>query len=97
MSSLSKDDVEKLAKLARLELSPAEIEKYQKEFSEILSYVDQLSSVNTESLNPTYQVTGLKTVTRPDEVLDYGTTQEDLFKNVPTTKDSQIQVKRMLS
>lgn len=97
MSSLTKDDVQKLAKLARLELSAAEIEKYQKEFSEILSYVEQLSSVNTEGVRPTYQVTGLHTVTRPDEELDYGTTQEDLLNNVPSTKDAQIKVKRMLS
>lgn len=97
MSSLSKEDIEKLAKLARLELNEAEIDKYQKEFSEILSYVEQLSSVDTESVQPTYQVSGLSTVTRPDVELDYGASQEKLLQNVPQTEGAQIKVKRMLS
>lgn len=96
MSKLTKDDVLKLAKLARLDLNSSEIDKYQKEFNEILAYVEQLSGVDTENLSPTYQVSGLSNITRPDQVLDYGTSQEDLLKNVSSIQDKQIKVKRML-
>lgn len=96
MSKLSKDDVLKLAKLARLELNEDEIARYQKEFSDILTYIDQLSTANTDNLNPTYQVNGLSTVTREDVILDYGTTREDLLKNVHAVDRSQIKVKRMI-
>ena len=96
MSNLSKDDVLKLAKLARLKLTDAEISRYQKEFTEILTYIEQLSNADTDNLLPTYQVTGLSTVTRPDEVIDYGTSQEDLLKNVAKVKDGQIEAKRMI-
>jgi len=96
MSNLSKDDVLKLAKLARLKLSDDEVNKYQKEFTAILNYVDQLSSVDTDNLNPTYQVTGLNTVTRPDAEINYGVGQSGLLSNVKETKDGQIKVQRML-
>lgn len=96
MSKLSKDDVLKLAKLARLELNEDEISRYQKEFSDILAYIDQLSTANTDNLKPTYQVNGLSTVTREDVILDYGATREDLLKNVHAVDKSQIKVKRMI-
>jgi aspartyl-tRNA(Asn)/glutamyl-tRNA(Gln) amidotransferase subunit C len=96
MTNLSKDDVLKLAKLARLKLSEDESARYQKEFSEILSYVEQLSTVETDNLKPTYQVNGLSTITRDDVILDYGTTKENLLRNVHSVDKSQIKVKRMI-
>jgi len=96
MAKLTRDDVLKLARLARLDLTADEIEKYRAELSEILHYVEQLQSVDVEGLEPTRQVTGLTNVTRRDEVKDYGYEPRDLLKNVPATKDNQIKVKRML-
>ena len=86
----------KLARLARLDLTEDEVEEYSHELSEILQYVEQLSSVDVKGLKPTNQVTGLTNVTRQDKVKDYGYKPEDLLKNVPQTKDDQIKVKRML-
>lgn len=96
MAKLTRDDVLKLARLARLDLSEDEIEEFRAELSEILQYVEQLQSVDVEGLKPTNQVTGLTNVTRRDEIKDYGYKPQDLLKNVPATKDDQIQVKRML-
>jgi len=96
MAKLTREDVLKLARLARLELSDDEIESYREELSEILQYVEQLQDVDVNGLKPTNQVTGLTNVTREDEVRDYGYDTEDLLKNVPKVKDHQIQVKRML-
>lgn len=96
MAKLTREDVLKLAQLARLELSEEEIEQYRAELSEILQYVEQLQSVDVKGLQPTNQVTGLTNVTRPDEVRDYGYSAAELLKNVPAVKDNQIKVKRML-
>lgn len=96
MSKLTRDDVLKLARLARLELSDDEIERYRDELSDILQYVEQLQSVDYKGLKPTNQVTGLTNVMRDDEILDYGYRPADLLKNVPDVKDNQIKVKRTL-
>ncbi|HEX7633491.1 MAG TPA: Asp-tRNA(Asn)/Glu-tRNA(Gln) amidotransferase subunit GatC [Candidatus Saccharimonadales bacterium] len=96
MSKLSRDDILKLARLARLDLSEAEIEEYGQELSAILQYVEQLQSVGVDGLQPTNQVTGLTNVMREDEVQDYGYDVTDLQKNVPAVQDAHIKVKRML-
>lgn len=97
MTKISREEILKLAKLSKLRLSEDEIEQYQKELSEILDYVSQLSKVDTKNLKPTSQVTGLENATRRDEVIDYGVTPSDLLKNVPAIKDNQIKVKRVIS
>ncbi len=96
MAKLSREDVLKLARLSRLDLTDEEIEEFRGELSEILQYVEQLQSVDVSGLKPTNQVTGLTNVTRPDEVNDYGYKTEELLKNVPQVKDHQIKVKRMV-
>lgn len=96
MSNLTREDVLKLARLARLELTDDEVSRYTKEISAILGYVEQLQNVDVSGLEPTYQVTGLKNVTRPDQIRDYGVDQADLLKNVPASEDGQIKVKRVL-
>jgi len=96
MAKLTREDVLKLARLARLELSDEEITGFQSELSEILQYVEQLQDVDVSGLKPTNQVTGLTNVMREDEVRDYGYKTEELLKNVPKVKDNQIEVKRML-
>lgn len=96
MSKLSRDDVLKLAALSKLRLSNEEIEQLRGELSEILNYVEMLDKVDVAGLEPTYQVTGLKNVTRPDEVKDYGYKIVDLLKNAPAVQDGQFKVKRVL-
>lgn len=67
-----------------------------RDLSEILSYVEQLQQVNTDDVEPTYQVHGLETVTRVDEVVDYGITQEELLANAPKQSNGSIVVPRVL-
>lgn len=96
MADLSRDDVLKLARLARLTLTDEEVEQYRTQLSEILKYVEQLRSVDVDGLEPTSQVTGLKNVTREDEIVDYGVTPDDLLKVAPKTEGRQVKVKRMI-
>lgn len=97
MAKLTRDDVLKLARLARLDLSDDEVQEYTEELSEILQYVELLQGVDVEGLLPTNQVTGLTDVMRSDEIKDYGYKPEDLLKNVPSVEGNQIKVKRMIA
>ena len=97
MSKLTRDDVLKLARLARLQLSDEEVEEYSSELSQILGYVEQLGGVDVSGLEPTNQVTGLTNVTRKDEVRDYGYQPDELLKNVPAVEANQIKTKRVLN
>lgn len=96
MAKLTREEVLKLARLSRISLTDQEVEMFQDQLSEILQYVEQLSSVDVTGLEPTNQVTGLTNVTRPDEVRSYGYEPSDLLKNVPKVQDDHIKVKRMI-
>ena len=96
MTQLTREDVLKLAQLARIELEEDEIDKFVQEFSAILQYVEQLQSVDVDGLEPTSQVTGLKNVMRSDKIVDYGYKAEKLLENVPQVENDQIKVKRMV-
>ncbi len=97
MTNLTREDVLKLAELAKLELSEDEVDKFASEISEILGYVEQLQSVDVKGLEPTYQVTGLQNVTRKDEIINYGVLRAELLKNLPEQENGQIKVKRVLT
>ena len=96
MAKLTRDDVLKLAQLARLDLSDDEVEEFASELSAILQYVEQLGSVDVKGLKPTNQVTGLTNVMRDDKARDYGYAPADLLKNVPAVQENQIKVRRMV-
>ena len=95
-NKLSKEEVAKLAKLARLKLSDQELEKYADELSSIFGYIELLNKVDVGDLKPTHQVSGLRNVMREDEIIDYGYKTESLMDNVKNAKDGYIKVKRMI-
>ncbi len=92
MTQLTKDDVAHIAKLCRLNVSDAEMEKYCKELTQILSFVSKLSEVDTKGVQPTAQVTGLFNGFRSDTILDNGIDPDDLLacSGLPIV-DHQIQ------
>ena len=97
MADLSRDDILKLARLARLTITDEEVEKYRSELSEILKYVEHLQGADVSDLEPTTQVTGLKNVMREDEVIDYGLSPDDLLRLAPQTEGREVKVRRMIS
>lgn len=62
MGIISKNDVKHVAKLAKLELSDHEINKFSKQLSEIVTYVKELEKVDTSKVEPTSQTTGLENI-----------------------------------
>ena len=83
MASLSDDDVRHIAKLARLQLSDAEVKKFSKELTSILEYMEMLNEVNTENVEATAQVTGLTNALREDELRESEATTEELLACSP--------------
>ncbi len=96
MADLTRDDVLKLAQLARIDLTDDEVTGFVAEFNEILGYVQQLQNVDVTGLKPTSQVTGLTNVSRTDDIIDYGYNPEDLLAIAPVVDHNQIKVKRMI-
>ncbi|MBI3088525.1 MAG: Asp-tRNA(Asn)/Glu-tRNA(Gln) amidotransferase subunit GatC [Candidatus Omnitrophica bacterium] len=66
MSVVTKQDVQHVARLARIRLEDAELATFVPQLDEILGYVRQLQSVSTEGVEPTSHVLPLANVTRPD-------------------------------
>ncbi len=65
---ISKEEVKHIAKLARLGLTEKEIEKFQKELSSILDYVEKLKEVDVSKVEPTSHPLKMENVMRKDEV-----------------------------
>lgn len=92
MTQLTPDAVRHIAKLARLRLSEEEVAKFSTELTAILQYVEKLSEVDTEGIEPTAQVTGLTNRSRADEIRSDMATPDDLLGTSPLPiVDHQIQ------
>lgn len=70
MSQSTKDtlDIAHIAKLSSLHISDAEAKKLQKQLESTLETISELNQVDTKSVEPTSQVTGLTNVFRNDEI-----------------------------
>jgi aspartyl-tRNA(Asn)/glutamyl-tRNA(Gln) amidotransferase subunit C len=96
MTQISKDDVQYLAQLSNLQLADDEVASLQGDLEHILGYIDQLSELDTEGVEPTYQVTDLETVWREDVVDNYGVDKEVLLALAPERVGDQIKVPKVL-
>lgn len=67
-SKLSISDLEHIAKLARIELTDQEKQTFLPQLDSVIGYLDILNQVNTDNIQPTYQVNDLSNVLRTDEV-----------------------------
>jgi aspartyl-tRNA(Asn)/glutamyl-tRNA(Gln) amidotransferase subunit C len=66
MSTIDRDQVRKVALLARLQLSAAEEESFTTQLSDILNYFEQLNELDTTDVAPTTRAIDVSNVTRPD-------------------------------
>ncbi len=79
---LRREEVIHIADLAHLELSEAEIERFQEQLSAILDYAARIQALNTEAIPPTASVLPLTTVLREDEVQP-SMPREEALRNAP--------------
>lgn len=89
--SLSLQEVEHIAKLARLELTEEEKERYRAQLSAILEHVAQLQKLDTASIPPTTSVLGGDSPLRPDQSRP-GLKPETLLQNAPEQEKGQFKI-----
>lgn len=93
---LNSEEIEKIANLARLELSDKEKKNYAEQLSVIFDYMKMLEEADTEGVAETCQVTGLEDVLRNDEVREC---PEDIRKKLiaqfPERAEDQLKVKQV--
>lgn len=89
--SLTIEEVQHIANLARLELTDGELSRYRAQLSAILDYFQQLQSVPTDDIPPTTGGFDLTTTLREDRVRP-GLELQDLLENSPDVKDDQFRV-----
>jgi len=94
---ISKEQVEHIAELARIELSDKEKEKFSQELSSILDYINKLSQLDLARTESVSQVTGLKNIFRKDEAENKDpNTAEEILRLAPARKGKYFKVPKIL-
>ncbi|QCS50113.1 MULTISPECIES: Asp-tRNA(Asn)/Glu-tRNA(Gln) amidotransferase subunit GatC [Cyanophyceae] len=89
------EQVRKVAHLARLELTPEEEQRLPSQLSAILDYVEQLSELDTDNVEPTTRAIDVSNITRADQQKTYGDRQL-LLDNAPDREDDYFRVPKIL-
>jgi len=91
---VSLKEVLRISKLARIQLSDAELEKYQKELSSILDFVEKLKEVDLENIQPTSHPLSIENIWRKDKVKERDSElRKKLIEKAPLKEQDFIKVK----
>ncbi len=95
---ISKEEVQHIAKLARLGLTEEEIKKFQKELSSILDYIEKLKKVDIFKIEPTSHSIKVENITREDKarLKEKSADEEKLLELMPEKKERYLKVKSIL-
>lgn len=92
---ISRTDVEHVARLSRLALSDAEIEKMREQLAAILAHIDTLRALDTEQVEPTSHAVPMENVMREDEPRP-SLPQEAMLANAPDRSTDFFRVPRII-
>lgn len=92
---ITKQEVEHVAKLARLELSEQQKDMFTDQLSKILTYVEQLNELDTKGVDPTSHVLDINNVMRED-VPGTSLTQERALANAPDKAAGHYRVPKII-
>ena len=93
---INREQVSKVALLARLEMTPEESEQFTTQMGSILEYFDQLSELDVTNVNPTTRAIDVSNVTRQDELQPYSN-REAILQSAPDREDDFFKVPQILS
>ena len=91
MSTITKEQVNHIAHLSRLEIQEDEVDGYIEKLEKVVDLFNELNSVDTENIEPTYHVLDLVNVFRED-VAQEGMNREEVLKNSKETEAGQFKV-----
>ncbi len=92
---ISKNDVVKVAELARLEFNNEDVEKFTEQLGNILQYIEKLNELDTDNVEPTSHVLYISTPLREDKVVKT-LTIEEVLQNAPESEDGFIVVPQVI-
>ena len=94
--SITKEDVIKVANLARLDLTEAEENEFAPQLNAILNYFEELQELDTENVEPTTRAIDINNITRADEQKTYED-RESLLNSAPEREDEFFRVPKILA
>ena len=93
---IKREDILHLAGLSNFSLSDNEIGALGKDLKNIIKYISQLDELDTEKIEPTYQVFEMENIWREDEILPQEANREELLSLTKEEKEHQIKVPKVL-
>lgn len=93
---IKREDIMHLAELSDFSLTDAEIDSLGGDLRSIIGYISQLEELDTDNIEPTYQVFEMENIWRADEIKTQDATREQLLALTKEEKDNQIKVPKVL-
>lgn len=94
--AISRDEIIHIAKLASLNLSEEEIERYTKDMQEILELANTINDVNTDGMNETIGANEKYNVFRKDEIVEFKN-KEILLQNAPSQDEGMFRIPKVIN
>ncbi len=95
MADISNDEITHIAKLAMLNLSAKETEKYAREMQEILAYAEMINALDTSGIDETIGAAEQKNVFRKDEVIEFKN-RVGLLQNAPSQDEGMFRIPKAI-
>lgn len=93
---ITREEINHLAMLSNFSLTNEESESLGQDLENIIGYISQLDELDTEGVEPTYQVFEMENIWRSDEIMPQDADREELLALAPESQDNQIKVPKVL-
>ena len=93
---IDREQVKKVANLARLDITPEEEEQFTTQLNSILDYFDQLSELDTDNVPPTTRAIETSNITRPDQLQPF-TDRQALLDSAPEQEGDYFRVPKIMA
>lgn len=96
MEKITREEIDHLAELSNFSLTDEEKDSLGEDLGNIIGYISQLDELDTDNVEPTYQVFEMENVWRDDEIKPQEADREALLNLAPAKQDNQIKVPKVL-
>lgn len=93
---ITREEINHLAMLSNFSLTDEEADNLQNDLKNIINYISELKELDTDGIEPTYQVFEMENVWRDDEIKPQEADREALLALAPAAEDNQIKVPKVL-
>ena len=93
---ITREDIRHLADLSDFSMSDQELDDLTGDLKNIVKYISELGELDTENVEPTYQVFEMENVWRDDEIMPQEVERDALLNLTTDEKDNQIKIPKVL-